>query len=47
MKKFLTAAVALSFMTNSVTFAAPDEKETINQKGVEFFLTESLVTKFY
>ena len=32
MKKFLTAAVALSFATNSVSFAAPaQDKETINQ----------------
>lgn len=31
MRKFLTAAVALSFATNAVSFAAPAEKETINQ----------------
>ncbi len=31
MKKILTAAVALSFATNAVSFAAPADRETINQ----------------
>ncbi len=31
MKKFLTIAAALTFMSNAVSFAAPAENETINQ----------------